>query len=233
MWNRNLIFILLSLLVFEVTAQNERNYARKGNKMYGDNKFVDAEVFYKKSLTKKPDFNISTFNLGDAYYKQKRYEDAAKQYELSARLSKNKNQIARSYHNYGNSLLESYKTENDQQKKEEKLNKAIDSYKNSLKNNPKDNDTKYNLSYAMQLKKMMQQNKNQQNQKQNKQDEQNQKKQDQKQQEKPKPQEQKEEISKKDAEKLLDAIQSQEKNVQQRLNKKQAIPVKVKIEKEW
>jgi Ca-activated chloride channel homolog len=235
--------ILLTLLMISFFlssfSQNERSLARKGNKLYESNKFVDAEVNYKKSLTKKPDFTQASFNLGDAYYKQKRYDEAAKQYDFTANLTKNKSLVANSYHNLGNAYLESYKTENDQQKKMQFVDKSIEAYKNSLKINPKDQDTKYNLSYAMNLKKLMQQNKQQQNQQkqdnkqqdQKKQDQQKkeQKKEEQKQQQKP----EKQELTREEAEKLLQAIQSQEKDVQERLNKKEAVPVKVKIEKEW
>lgn len=225
--SRLFLIIGFFLLGFCSVAQNELNLARKGNKLYSDNKYVDAEVYYKKSLNRNPDFSPSVFNLGDSYFKQKRYEEAARQFEKSTTLTKNKSLIAKSYHNLGNTMLESFKTENDQQKKSEKLDQAIKAYQNALKNNPKDIDTKYNLSYAMRMKNMMQQ---QQQQKQNKQNQEQQKKQEKQQQQ---PQQNKQELTRQEAEKLLDAIQSQEKEVHQRVNKKETVPVKVKIEKEW
>jgi len=179
------------------------------------------------------------FNLGDALYKQKRYEEAGKQYNDILSLSKNKKQQSMTYHNLGNSYLEHYHAENNQQKKEQSLNEAIESYKNSLKKNPRDPDTKYNLSYAMQLKKMLEQQKKNQQKQQNKNNKDQDKKDQQKKQDQQKNQQQKQnnpqkkELSKEEANKLLQAIQEQEKDVNKKMNTKQAVPLKAKIEKQW
>jgi Ca-activated chloride channel homolog len=218
--------IILSLLIsIQTFSQTDRSFVRKGNREYNENQFNKAEVLYKKSLLKTPTFPQANYNLGNTYYKQKRYDKAIEQYMKVLPNLKDKKLSAQTYHNIGNSFLERYRTENDQQKKSQFLDNSIRAYKNALINSPKDKDTKYNLSYALALKRLLQQQ--QQQQKQNQQQQQ----QKQNQQQKPK-EEKKQELTKEEAEKLLQAIRAQENNVQERLNKKEEKD-KVKIEKEW
>ncbi len=148
---------------------------------------------------------------------------------------KDKLELAKVYHNLGNSFLEL-----------DSLEESIEAYKNALRNNPKDMETKYNLAYAQQKLKEQQQNQcNKQNQDQEKQDEQKdqqqkqdeQQKQDQQknqQEQKQQQQEQQEnKISKEDAQRLLEALENDEKEVQKRLKKAKAQAHKITIEKDW
>jgi Ca-activated chloride channel homolog len=219
------LIILSLLLSVQTFSQTDRSLVRKGNREYNENQFNKAEVLYKKSLLKTPTFPQANYNLGNTYYKQKRYDKAIEQYMKVIPNLKDKKIGAQTYHNLGNSFLEKYKTENDQQKKSQCLDNSIRAYKNALINSPKDKDTKYNLSYALALKRLLQQQQQQQKQNQQKQQ------QKQNQQQKPK-EEKKQELTKEEAEKLLQAIRAQENNVQERLNKKEE-KNKVKIEKEW
>jgi Ca-activated chloride channel homolog len=211
------------MLSCNIFSQTDRSLVRKGNREYNENQFNKAEVLYKKSILKTPTLPQANYNLGNTYYKQKRYDKSIEQYQKTLTNLKDKKVAAQTYHNLGNSYLEKYKTENDQQKKNQCIDNSIKAYKNSLINNPKDKDTKYNLSYALALKKLLQQQQQQQKQQQQKQE--------QKQEQKPK-QDNKQQLSKEEAEKLLQAIRAQENNVQERLNKKED-KNKVKIEKEW
>jgi tetratricopeptide (TPR) repeat protein len=219
-----LIIIILSFtLGCNVFAQTDLSLVRKGNRQYNENQFNQAEVLYKKSVLKTPNMTQGNYNLGNTYFKQKRYDKAIEQYQKVLANTKDKKLTAQTNHNIGNGYLELFKTENDQQKKSSYIDNSIKAYKNSLINNPNDKDTKYNLSYALALKKQFQQQQQQQ--------QKQQKQQQQKQEEKPK-QEQKQELTKEEAEKLLQAIRAQEKDVQERQNKKEE-KKKVKIEKEW
>lgn len=218
------LFILSLLLSCNLFSQTDRSLVRQGNRQFNENQFNKAEVMYKKSLLKTPSMTQANYNLGNTYFKQKRYNKAIEQYQKVLSGNKDKKIASQTYHNLGNSFLESYKTETDQQKKTQDIDNCIQSYKNSLINNPNDKDTKYNLSYALALKKMLQQQQKQQQ-------KQQQQKQQQKQEQKPK-QEQKQQLTKEEAEKLLQAIRAQENNVQERMNKKEE-KNKVKIEKEW
>lgn len=232
------------LICFSAIGQAERGFTRDGNKQFDKQKYVDAEVAYKKALEKKNNFPEAVFNLGDAYYKQKRFDEAAKQFDLSSKLLTDKKRQAQSWHNLGNCYLEQQKWE-----------QAVSAYKQSLKLHPADNDTKYNLAFAneklREQNKQKQQNKDQkqkQDQKQNQQqqpqpkDQKDQKDKDgkgnndqqQRGEDKEKqPQPQKGGLTKEQAEKLLEALKREEQKAQEKMDKKTAKPAEIKVEKDW
>lgn len=146
-------------------AQSARGLINDGVELYKDKKFGDSEVNFKKGMEKVPDSFNAYFNLGDAQYKQERYDEALKSYQQSLAKTGDKNLKAKAYHNIGNSLLKS-----------QKLKESVEAYKNALKLNPNDKDTKYNLSYALNLLKEQnnQQQKNKNDKQDNKQDKNNQ-----------------------------------------------------------
>jgi Ca-activated chloride channel homolog len=223
------LFLCLSSL-FSV-AQSERKLIREGNKLYKEKKFTDAEVNYKKSLNANKNSKTGQFNLGDAYYKQGKFEEAAQQFQpLIADKNVSDSEKSRAYHNLGNSYLQAKKYE-----------ESINAYKNALKLNSKDNDTRYNLAYAQS---MLQQQQQQQQQKQddnkdkdkNKDQQQQQKQQEQQKKDEQKKEEQKQaqqkqKISKEDAEKMLQALNNDEKNTQKKFGKKES--ARIAIEKNW
>ena len=232
-----LVSCLLSI-VSCLSAQEERSLTREGNKYFDKQKYPDAEASYKKALEKKNNFPEATFNLGDAMYKQGRYDDAAKQFELAAKLFTDSLLKAQSYHNLGNCSMEKKEYED-----------AVKAYKQALKLNPADKDTKYNLAYAnAKLKDKQQNQKNNKDQnKQNKDDKKDQDKKDQdkkdqkdqngkgdkdKQEDKPKRGTGKE-LTKEQAEKLLEALKAEEQKTQEKMQKKVVKPQDVKIEKDW
>ena len=145
---RLLLVLLTTHYSLLTTAQEERSLTREGNKYFDKQKYADAEASYKKALEKKDSFPEAIFNLGDAMYKQARYEDAAKQFDRAVKLLKDTALKARSYHNMGNCSMEKQEYE-----------EAIKSYKQALRLNPSDRDTKYNLAYANAKLKDKQQNK--------------------------------------------------------------------------
>lgn len=232
--------ISLILLTVNVFSQSERKLVRDGNKKYESGKYSEAEINYRRSLEKNKSSFSGTYNLGDALYKQKKFDEAASQFNNSSTLTKDKKSQANNFHNLGNALLQAQKYE-----------QSIDAFKNALKLNPDDNDTRYNLAYAQSMLKQQQQqqqqNKDNKDNKDNKQDQQQQKnKEDQKkeqqqkeQQQEQQKQDQKEEqakqqeqkISKEDAERILQALKNNENDLQKRKAKKEG--VKVKIEKQW
>ncbi|MGZ6416696.1 MAG: tetratricopeptide repeat protein, partial [Bacteroidia bacterium] len=198
-----------------------------------------------KALIKNKDSYKGSFNLGDAYYNQGKYEEAANQFQLLTHRATSKDTLSKAYHNLGNSLLKS-----------KKYQESIDAYKNALKNNPNDDDTRYNLSYAQQMlrkqqdqqkkqdknkdkdkdKKDKDKDKNKDKDKDKKDQDKNKDKQDKDKQDKDKQDQQKEDqnnISKEDAKRILDALQNDEKNVQDKVKKAKVNGAKVKIEKDW
>jgi tetratricopeptide (TPR) repeat protein len=236
---------VLILLAAEAFPQSFRGLINDGVDLYKDGKYSEAEVNFKKGLGKDADRFEANFNLGDAYYKQQRFDEALEAYHKSLTQAGSESQKAKVYHNIGNALLKS-----------QKLQESIEAYKNALKLNPDDRDTKYNLSYALSLLNNQQQNKQQQNQQdknqnkdqpqndqQNNNDQNQEKKDQQNQQDQNRPdqnqtaqqdnlkQPEKNKISKEEAERILEALKNNEKDLQKQLRKKTGKPVKV--DKDW
>lgn len=223
---------LLVLAIFSATAfaqKAERDHIRKGNRYFKDSVYVDAEVNYRKALEVNPKSTIAMFNLGNTLLWQNKLQEAMDQYVSAARIEKDKGRKAQIFHNIG-IIFHSQK----------EYAKAIEAYKESLRNNPKDDETRYNLALAQKMLKDQQQN--QQNQNQQNQDQQQQKQEQQKQeqqqdqqkdQQQPKDQNQKDnQMSKENAEQLLNSVMQDEKNVQDKVKKQQIIRGS-KLEKDW
>lgn len=245
---RKVIFILIGIVVaiYSVTAQQERKYIRKGNKAYNTQKYNKAEILYRKALEKENNSFGAKFNIGDALYKQGKYQEAAQQFQTIVPLAKEKEQKAKVFHNMGNAFLQAYQ-QMAQADTNGFLQKSIDAYKMALKNNSSDMDTKYNLSYALKILKKQQQNKKNNKQQQNKDNKQQEKKDQQKKQDKNKQQQQnkqqkeqnqkeqnqkqQDQMSKENAERLLKALQQNENKLQEKLKKQKG--QKIKMEKDW
>ena len=228
-------FYILSMLLLVGTvhglAQNktDRDYLRSGNKLYNDSLFIKAEVDYRKALEINPKSTDAMFNLANALLMQQKAQEAMEQYESVSKIEKDKEKLAQIYHNMG-VILQSSK----------QLPQCIEAYKESLRNNPKDDETRYNLALAQkQLKDQQQDQQNQdqqqqqQQQKEEKQDQnQDQQEQNQDQQQQPQQQQNKNEMSKENAQQLLNAVMQDEKNVQDKMKKQIQIQGK-KLEKDW
>ena len=228
-------FYILSMLLLVGSvhglAQNktDREYLRSGNKLYNDSLFIKAEVDYRKALEINPKSTDAMFNLANALLMQQKAQEAMEQYESVSKIEKDKEKLAQIYHNMG-VILQSSK----------QLPQCIEAYKESLRNNPKDDETRYNLALAQkQLKDQQQdqQNQDQQQQQQEQKEEQkdqnkDQQEQNQDQQQQPQQQQNKNEMSKENAQQLLNAVMQDEKNVQDKVKKQLQIKGK-KLEKDW
>jgi len=217
-------------------SQADRKFIRQGNREYEKEKYSESEISYRRAIDKNKSSSDAVFNSGDALYRQKKFEDAGKQFIESHRMNEDKDKKSTSLYNLGNSLLMA-----------DKLTESIDAYKNSLKLNPGNMEAKYNLAYAQDLLKkqeqqQQQQQQNKDNQDQNKDQEkqedknkdQDQQQQDQqKQDENRQQQQQQQEMSKEDAERLLNAIANDEKNVQEKVKLAKAVKARVKTLKNW
>lgn len=219
--------------------KTERDYLRSGNRLYKDSTFVKAEIDYRKALELNPKSSDAMYNLGNALLMQQKGKEAMEQFEAASRVEKDKEKLAQIYHNMG-VILQSSK----------QLLQCIEAYKQALRNNPKDDETRYNLALAQkqlkdqqqqQLKDQQQQQQNQdqqQQQQEKKEDEKQQQNKDQQEQEKKNqqnqqnPQQNQNEMSKENAEQLLKAAMQDEKDVQDKVKK--AIQVQgQKLEKDW
>ena len=135
-------FILLLLGLFvslcSVFAQKvERNYIRKGNRLYNDSSYIDAEINYRKALEINPKSTVSMYNLGNSLIYQQKNKDALEQYVSASKMEKDKYKLSYIYHNIGVLFH-----------RDKDYKQAIEAYKKALINNPKDDETRYNLSLA-------------------------------------------------------------------------------------
>ena len=229
------IYIISLLLlggIVSVHAQQktDRDYLRSGNKLYNDSLFIKAEVDYRKALDINPKSTDAMFNLGNALLMQQKVKEAMEQYESVSKVEKDKSKLAEIYHNMG-VILQSSK----------QYPQCIEAYKESLRNNPKDDETRYNLALAQKMLKDQQQNQQNQDQQQQQQEQkedkqeqnQDQQEQDQKNQQQQQQQQQnKNEMSKENAQQLLNAVMQDEKNVQDKVKKQIQIQGK-KLDKDW
>jgi tetratricopeptide (TPR) repeat protein len=220
--------VAFAALPVRADAQTVRSHVSEGNRAYTKGRYTDAEVEYKKALAKNPKSKEAEMNLGNAYYKQQRFDEALRQYANAGEAMKSPQEQSAAYYDAGNALYNM-----------QKYREAVGAYKQALKISPQDDDARYNLAMALEKLKQQQQNqqnKQQQQQQQNQQQDQQQKQQQQQRQQQAK-QEQTPRIAKKDqmpkdeADRILENLRNDEKEIQKNLRKREAI--KIKVEKDW
>lgn len=216
-------------------AQNDRDYVRRGNRLLRDSvnrqKNSDkAIVQYKKAVEYNPSCAIAHYNMGNALLLDGKVQDAMKEYEQAARLEKDSKRLSDVYHNMG-VILQSAK----------QFDKAIECYKQSLRNDPANDETRYNYVLCQrQLKN--QQNDNNQNQDKNKDKDQQQQQKQQQQQDKQdkekkkeqqQQQQQEQEMSRENAEQMLQAAMQREKDTQEKVRRQQQQSSRRQLLKQW
>lgn len=222
--NRRLYIAMLLLMATGnvMSQKSDRNYLRKGNRLYKDSTYVKAEVEYRKALEHSPQSTDAMYNLGNALLMQQKTKEAMEQYESVSKMEKDNRKLAQTYHNTG-VILQSAK----------QYAQCIEAYKQALRNDPSDDETRYNLALAQKLLKDQQnQQQNQQNQQQKQDQKEDKKDQNQKQQQEQEQLQNKNEMSKENAEQLLKAVMQDEKEVQDKVKKQIQIRGK-KLEKDW
>ena len=211
-------------------AQTDRQYIRQGNKLFHSGDYPNAEVSYRKAIEKNPKNPQAVFNLGNALMAQKKDSAAVVQFESASKLETNPLRKAKAFHNMG-VVCQSHKM----------YGEAIEAYKSALRLNPADDETRYNLVLCKHLQQKQQQNQQQnqqgnnddkkddkKDQKQDQQKDQQKDKEDDKKQEQQKPQ-----MSKENAEQLLNAAIQNEKQTQDKLKKAQQQPQRRSTLKNW
>ncbi len=245
--------LLYSLLILSFLAKAQEkgkdSHLPKGNDAFADKNYVDAEAEYRISESKNNKKAISSYNLGNAVYRQNAATEAKYHYAKALKSAKTRTEKHEAYHNIGNTLM-----------KEKDYSNAVDAYKNALRNNPADEETRYNYALA---KKMLKDNppkkddkknkdknkdkkedkkdkdkdkkddKNKEGKDKDKQDGKNDKDKQSKDQNGGKPQPQPGGISKQRLENLLDAVNNEEKKVQDKVNKQKVQTNPKKTEKDW
>ena len=220
--------LCLLLVAASASAQmTDRQYIRQGNKQFRSGDYANAEVSYRKAIEKNAKNAQAAFNLGNVLMAQKKDSAAVEQFQGAARLETNPLRKAQAYHNMG-VICQTHKM----------YGEAIEAYKNALRLNPKDDETRYNLVLCKHQKQKQDQQQNQQGgdndkkqddkQKDQQQPDQQKDKQDDKQQEQPKPQ-----MSKDNAEQLLNAAIQNEKQTQEKMKQQQQQPQRRNVQKNW
>lgn len=232
---KSILVVFLFAFSSEVFAQKEAGDVRKGNRQYKKQNYTEAEVDYRRGIEKNKNGYEAHYNLGDALYRQDKYEDALSEFSTAAKMldrKEDKERYAKAMHNIGNCHFA-----------QQQYDKAVGAYQESLRSNPKDNDTRYNLVKAMELLQQQQQQQQQQNQNQNQdqqqqdqqqqqqqqQQDQNQEQQEQEQQEQP--QQNEDQMDKETAEQILQALEQDEQDTQEKMQRQQG--KKRRVEKEW
>lgn len=228
-----------------VSAQKaERKNVREGNKLFGKEKYTEAEIAYRKGLEVNSRSPEGIYNLANALYKQEKFKEAGQQYEQVLNQLTDPSQLAQVFHNMGNIFMQ-----------EKDYMKSVQAYRQSMRLNPSDDETRYNLALAQKLLRDQQQQQQNQDQNQDKQDQdkdkqnqdQNQQNQDQNQDKKDDRQQQDEQknktqdqphqdeqMSQQNAQQMLDAFLQDEKDTQEKVKKAQMKHQKRRrSEKEW
>ncbi len=215
--------IITSLNIPLLLSQQENADIRRGTREYKSENFQEAELNFRKALEANPQNTKALYNLANALYKQGRYEEAANILEGLAYKELSESKKADVFHNLGNANIGS-----------QQIQEGIEAYKNALRIRPEDNDTRHNLAYALQL--LQEQEQQQQQEGDDQQDNQQQDDQqpgdpdeEQQQQDRPRP----DQISPQDAERILDALNQQEQEIQQKIEREEKQRQPLRPERQW
>ena len=250
---QQLIVILLTLITGVSLAQEQDKALLKsndlvfdGNKLVGED-FVAAEKEYRKAISEKPNNTSGTYNLGNAYYNSELYSEALLRHLETAKSATSKIDKHQAYHNIGNALM-----------KQKQCKEAVEAFKNALRNDPTDEETRYNLVIAKECAEQQgggddeKEDEDKEDESKDKgEDEEDKKEGDDKEDEDGKPKDEKGDnkgdpkeekknqkpqpgkLSPQQVKNLLEAMNNQEKKVQDKINAKKVKGEKVKTEKDW
>jgi len=254
---RGILFVILVLFGQHVLAQSERKYIRRGNDAFEQENYQEAETKYRKALGETSHSFAAQFNLADALYRQGKFEEAAKEFYALSNTTSDSDELADVYYNLGNTLLkgkklkesiEAYKRslknrpgdmdakhnlafaqklmqQQKQKQKQQDQQDQQDKQDQQEKKDQKDQQKQQDQKDKQDQKKKDQQQQNQQDQQKQ---EQQQKEQDQQQQ-----QAERRKVSKEDAERMLKALENDEKALQKKIKKKKAQQQRVNTQKDW
>lgn len=276
-----MLLLLVSFFLFSETSvaqekerlkdieESEALLSDAGEALQKD-EFPTAEADYRKAISLNPEEEVGKYNLGNAYYNKEKNDEAMSRFKQAASVAENKPEKHKAFHNLGNTFMNA-----------KKYQEAVESYKNALRNNPTDEETRYNLALAKDMleknppqggggdddknEDQQDQKENQENQDENKEkegddgeekedqdkgDEKDENKQGDKENENGNPEQPKEEkeqegdqkkqqqpvpgqLSPQQVKNLLEAMNNEEKKVQDKINAKKQKGAKVRSNKDW
>jgi tetratricopeptide (TPR) repeat protein len=143
---KNLVLILITLVTSVSFSQEKEQllalkkaneYVYEGNALEENDDFVSAEMEYRKAISKQPTAVAGVYNLGNSYYKKGNFEEALYRHEQAAKTANSKSEKHKAFHNIGNILMQN-----------KKCKEAVEAFKNALRNDPTDDETRYNYALA-------------------------------------------------------------------------------------
>jgi len=153
-WSRSIFwfaFVGLLLVAVQLQAQEPnkeqirkqkqaQEFLNDASASLEDNDFIDAEANYRRAIALDPTKEVGKYNLGTAYYNESKNEEAMSRFKQAAGTAQSKKEKHRAFHNLGNTFMNS-----------KKYQEAVESYKSALRNDPTDDETRYNLALAKDL----------------------------------------------------------------------------------
>lgn len=120
-----------------LATKKSNDFVYEANELMNDDNFISAEKEYRKAISKQPTSVAGTYNLGNSYYKKGNYEEALYRQQQAAKNATDKSSKHKAFHNIGNILM-----------KNKQCKEAVEAYKSALRNDPTDDETRYNLGLA-------------------------------------------------------------------------------------
>ncbi|MBR9845236.1 MAG: tetratricopeptide repeat protein [Algicola sp.] len=121
----------------ELQLQKANNYVYEGNELIGSEDYISAEMEYRKAISEQPTTIAGTYNLGNSYYQKGQYDEALFRHTQAAENATSKAEKHKAYHNIGNILMQN-----------KQCKEAVEAFKNALRNDPTDDETRYNFAIA-------------------------------------------------------------------------------------
>jgi tetratricopeptide (TPR) repeat protein len=198
-----ILFTLIFACHAEIFSQDEHRALIQGNEFYNSKDFDQASAEYEKVVQVNKNSVKGQYNLGNSRFQKKEYDKAAENFQVAITNASDDNIKAKAFHNLGNSYFNS-----------KKYKEALDAYKNSLRLNPSDAETKHNMAQTLRIIKRQepppppQDNQNS-----------------------PPPPPKEDEQSKDEIDRMMDMMDEEDKKTQE--NKKQSPAKRRRPEKDW
>lgn len=232
-----------------LALKKANDFVHQANQLINEDKFISAEMEYRKAISEQPENVAGTYNLGNSYYRKGNFDEALYRQQQAAKNAVSKEDKHKAFHNIGNILMQN-----------KQCKEAVEAYKNALRNDPTDDESRYNLVLAKECAEQQKdENKDDQNKEEDKKDQdekedqqdqkdskdqgdENKDQADQKKEEKPKEDQGKEDkqqqprpqqLSPQQIKNLLEAMNNQEQKTQEKMNAEKQKGTPVKTAKDW
>ncbi|WP_026754586.1 tetratricopeptide repeat protein [Sediminibacter sp. Hel_I_10] len=143
----SLLLLFLSVFVFgqdkeaekreQLSLKKANSYVYDANELIDADNYISAEKEYRKAISEQPTNVAGTYNLANAYYEKGNYDEALYRLEQASKNATDKSERHKAFHNMGNILM-----------KNKMCKEAVEAFKNALRNDPSDDETRYNLAVA-------------------------------------------------------------------------------------